>query len=170
MIKSCTKGVFKVPVEGIEGSPPPMIIHACSTSPDKQSAGDLQSSNEEFFQHPRYSDGLTEPYSAFSVAGDVKKNPWGFCVRTSTAGSMTQRTFYEYCLHFVDNLPANQGVNDEPVFLFLDGYSSRYDVSSLLYLLSNNVFPFFCHLTRPYGHNQTTMVLTFAGLSALRNL
>lgn len=61
MITSCASGLFKVPIEAIEGSPPPMIIHACSTSPDKQSAGDLQSSNEEFFQHPRYSDGLTEP-------------------------------------------------------------------------------------------------------------
>ena len=89
MLTSCSTGIYKVPIEGIKGSPPPMIIHACSASPDKQSPSDLQTSNEEFFQHPRYSDGLAEPYSAFSVKGDVKKNPWGFCVRTSNAGSMT---------------------------------------------------------------------------------
>ena len=71
-----------------------MIIHACSTSPEKKSPGNLQIFDEEFSQNPRYSDGIAEPYSAFSVAGEVKKNPRGFCVRKSTAGSMTQCTFY----------------------------------------------------------------------------
>lgn len=107
----------------------------------------LQSSERQtregyVFQHPRYSDGLGEPYSVAS-GNEVRKNPWGFCVRTSAAGSMMQRTFFYYCIHFVKNIPTNQGRNGEPVILFLDGHSSRWDVSSLFYLLQNNVFPFF---------------------------
>ena len=142
MITSCATGHYKVPIQGFEGAPPPMIIHACSASPDKKDSGEIQTANNAFFQHPRYSDGLAEP---FSVAGadEVSKNPWGFCVRTSQAGSMTQRTFFDYCLHFVKHIPDDQGENGEPVILFLDGHSSRWDVSSLLYLLQNKVFPFF---------------------------
>ena len=56
---------------------------------------------------------------------------------------MTQRTFYDYAIHFVNNLPESQGSNGQPVILFLDGHSSRWDVSSLLFLLTNNVFFFF---------------------------
>ena len=32
MITSCPSGIYMVPIEGIEGAPPPMIIHACSAS------------------------------------------------------------------------------------------------------------------------------------------
>ena len=142
MITSCASGKFKVPIEGIDGAPPPMIIHACSASPEKKDPGDLQYQEGQFFQHPRYSDGLSEPYHD-SSADEINKNPYGFCVRTSPAGSMTQRTFYDYAIHFVNNLPESQGSNGQPVILFLDGHSSRWDVSSLLFLLTNNVFPFF---------------------------
>ena len=65
-----------------------------------------------------------------------------FLVRTAENGSTTQRTFYDFCMHFVKNLPKGQGKHGKPVILFLDDHSSRWYVSSLLYLMSNNVFPF----------------------------
>ena len=142
MITSCGSAIYMVPIEGIEGAPPPMIIHACSASPQKESPTDLQSSDEPFFQNLSFSEGLNEPFSV-SAVDKVRKNPWGFMVRTSAAGSMTQRTFYDYCMHFVANIPKSQGKHGEAVFLFMDGHASRWDVSSLLYLLTNNVFPFF---------------------------
>ena len=142
MITSCASGMFRVPIEGIIGSPPPMIIHACTASPEKKDVGDLQHPKGKFFQHPKYSDGLAEPL-IFSSGDKFSKNPYGFCVGTSPAGSMTQRTFYDYVMHFVANLPESQGVNGEPVLFSLGGHSSRWDVSSLFFLLANNVFPFF---------------------------
>ena len=83
-----------------------MIIHACSASPKKDNCIDLQSSSEEFYQNPAFSEGLSEPYSV-SAKDSVSKNPWGFNVRTSLVGSMTQRTFYDYCIYFVQNIPFN---------------------------------------------------------------
>ena len=44
---------------------------------------------------------------------------------------------------FVKHLLDGQEKGDESLFLFLDCHSSRWDVSSLLYLMDNNVFPFF---------------------------
>ena len=35
MITSCSFGHYKVPIEGLDGAPPPMIIHACCASPEK---------------------------------------------------------------------------------------------------------------------------------------
>ena len=57
----------------------------------------------------------------------------------TTNGSMTQGTFFEYCKHFVRNLPEDQGKGKKPVFLFLDGHSSRYSIEAGAYLLENNV-------------------------------
>ena len=141
MITSCASGNYKVPIEGIDGAPPPMIIHACIASPNKEDPTDLQIFSEKFYQNPSFSEGITEPFSV-SANDEAKNNPWGFMVRTSAAGSMMQRTFYDYCIHFIARIPKNQGKNGEPVILFLDGHSSRWDVSSLLFLLDNNVFPF----------------------------
>ena len=90
-----------------------------------------------------YSEGIGKPYSVMAPEEDVRKNPWGFCVRCAENGSMTQRIFFDYSTHFVKNLPEGQGKNGEPVILFLDGHSSCWDVSSLVYLMKNNVFPFF---------------------------
>ena len=102
-----------------------MIIHACSSSPPKSDVHTTQSPSETFYQNLKFSEGLGEPYSVMAKEGETKKNPWGFLVRTAENGSMTQRTFSDYCMHFVKHLPDGQGKGDEPVFLFLDGHSSR---------------------------------------------
>ena len=54
---------------------------------------------------------------------------------------MNQITLFDYCIHFVENLPDHQGKDGKPVILFLDSNSSRRDVSSLLYLVQNNALP-----------------------------
>ena len=71
-------------MEGIEVSRPIIIIHASSVTPEK---GDLQTPDNKFFLHARYSDGLGEPNYVSSL-DEVKKNQSGFCVGTSTAGIM----------------------------------------------------------------------------------
>ena len=143
-LTSCGNGIYNVPIDGISsGAPPPMIIHASTCSPSKPEVHSSQSPSSTFYQNPKFSEGISDPYSVVAAEGAVEKNPWGFCVRLAENGSMTQRTFFDYCLHFVKNLPSAQGGKDgEPVILFLDGHSLRWDVSSLLYLISNNVFPF----------------------------
>ena len=82
-----------------------------------------------------------EPYHALSV-DEVRENRYGFCVRIGPAGSITQSSFNDYAMHFVANLPESQGVNGEPVLLFLNGHSSWWDISSLLFLLKSSIFHF----------------------------
>jgi len=43
----------------------------------------------------------------------------------------------------VSALPSSQGKGGNPVILFLDGHSSRWNVAALRYLMLNNVYPFF---------------------------
>ena len=57
----------------------------------------------------------------------------------SPNGSMQQNNFLAFCEHFVRWLPVGQGKEGEPVFLFLDGNASRWDVKSADYLLANNI-------------------------------
>jgi len=58
----------------------------------------------------------------------------------SANGSMQQNNFLAWCEHFVRWLPVGQGKEGEPVFLFLDGHVSRWDIESADYLLANNIF------------------------------
>ena len=89
-LTSCATGIYCTPVDGIEGAPPPMIIHACSSSPpSKSEVNATQSLSDIFDQNPKFSEGLSEPYSVMAKDGETKKNPWGFLVRTAENGSMT---------------------------------------------------------------------------------
>ena len=130
-------GTFKVPVKSLEGAPPPFIIHSDPSS--SQMADD----DQPFYLNPKYSAGLGEAYSVIEEKDERLRNPYGFTVRTTESGSMTQLTMKHFVHHFVKHLPRSQGKGKRPVFLFLDGHSSRWNVSALLYLIQNNVFPFF---------------------------
>ena len=120
-----------------------MIIHRCKSLPSKVYDHSSQSPSSTFYQNPMYSEGLGEPYYVVALEGDVKNYHLGFCVRCSEKGSMNQRTFFDYSIHFVNNLLEGQVKDGESVILFLDGHSSRWDISSLVYLIENNVFPSF---------------------------
>ena len=56
---------------------------------------------------------------------------------------MTQAIFFDYCNHFVDSLPPDQGKDGLPCILFLDGHASRWNIASIRYLMLNNVYPFY---------------------------
>ena len=64
-------------------------------------------------------------------------------VRSTKNGSMTQEIFFDYCCHFVNNLPHGYGKDGQPVILFFDGHASRWNLPAIRYLQANKVFPFF---------------------------
>ena len=95
-----------------------------------------------------YVQGLVDPkkygLQNFSDATtDVDANPMGFSVRVTKSGSMTQDTFYDWCLHFIKHLPKSQGKGGEPHILFLNGHASRWNLAAIKLLMENNVFPFY---------------------------
>ena len=93
----------------------------------------------------RFKDGLRNPKSG-AKAFTENINPFGFCVRATNNGSMTQDSFYDWCLHFIKHLPEKQkenGQNLRPHILILDGHTSRWNKATMDLLLENKVFPFF---------------------------
>ena len=64
----------------------------------------------------------------------------GIEVAVSESGSMTRALFYDWCLHFVKHLKPDQGKGGKPVFLVLDGHTSRWSYEGLMYLKQNNVY------------------------------
>lgn len=143
-------GYNSSPQDALEGAQPPFVIHADGSKTTYVNYDRLlerkEGPNECIFVSEDYCDGLA-PASAESFVGssyeEDKRNPFGFCVRHNSSGSMTQETFYDYAVHFVRHLPESQGKGGEPVILFLDGHGSRWNVAALRYLMANNVFPFF---------------------------
>ena len=125
-----------MPIKGLIGAPAPFIIHS-----DKSTLNEDKS--EKIYLNPKYSAGLGEAFSAIEEKNENKRNPYGFSVRTTQNGSMTQGTMKAFVQHFVRHLPPSQGKGKEPLFLFLEGHVSRWETNSLLYLIQNNVFPFF---------------------------
>ena len=63
----------------------------------------------------------------------------GLLVMVEKSGCMSKRTFFQWCIHFVQNLPRGQGPGGMPAFLLVDGHSSRRSTEALLYLRANNV-------------------------------
>ena len=110
-----------MPVKGLEGAPPPFIIHS------DPSTTETTDTKQPFYLNPKYSAGLGEAYSVLEEKNEQLRNPYGFTVRTSESGSMTQFTMKHFVYHFVKHLPHSQGKGKEPVFLFLDGHTSRWD-------------------------------------------
>ena len=95
-------------------------------------------------------------------------NPYGFYVRATNNGSMTQDIFYDYCVMFVDNLEKCQGKDRKPHIILFDGHASQWNLEALEHLMSHNVYPFFCPLTRQFGHSQMTTGLIFGSILVLR--
>jgi hypothetical protein len=118
-------GQYGVPGYSIsDGAPPPVIIH--SRKGDDRDPEDVGSPLKN---------GLVD------IDGFQLCDKHGFLVLATPNGSMTQSTMLPYAKHFVKHLPSNRR-KDEPVILFLDGHSSRWDVSALNFFFENDVFPF----------------------------
>ena len=70
-------------------------------------------------------------------------NPFGFSIRVTANGSMTQDIFFDFCAKFVRHLPDGHGKGGLPHILLLDGHASRWNLAALEFLNENNVYPFF---------------------------
>jgi hypothetical protein len=128
-------GQFVFPGGSIsDGAPPPVIIHSRK---GEQNPADIS--------YNKFTTGLyvlrgTSGYSSMEEAFQ-RNNKHGVLVLATPDGSMTQSAMLPFAKHFVNHLPKNRR-QDEPIILFLDGHSSRWDVPTLNYFFKNNVFPF----------------------------
>ena len=123
-----------------------MIVHSHQAESKKMNAQDddvrlSYSEDDKIFVNPRFSVGLADPNAGPKSFLD-HQNPCGFCVRATKNGSMTQESFFDFCVHFVKNRRA-QNDTDLPHILFLDGHASRWNLAALRYLMANKVYPFF---------------------------
>jgi hypothetical protein len=105
----------------LDGAPCPFVIHSCKDPTDRKLTAQMM---QGFYEK----DG---------------SSPSGIKVVCDKSGSMTTRSFNEWCHHFVEQLPESQGGPDgQVVFLFLDGHGSRWSYEGLLFLRENNVVAF----------------------------
>ena len=131
---------------------PPCIIHSRQAEASRRQKNakcvssvelpSLYSEHDTIDLSPRFSVGLSDPTAGPQAYTD-QVNPFGFSVRATANGSMTQDTFYDYCSMFVKNLPDDQGPGGKPVIILFDGHSSRWNLAALDHLTANNVYPFF---------------------------
>ena len=121
------------------------VIHTCHEKKKEKDINKKCCENDEIKLSQRFSDGLSDPKSG-PRAYLNERNPYGFMIRATNNGSMTQDSFYDWCLHFVKHLPEEDkedGINTKPHILILDGHMSRWNREALKLLMENNVFPFF---------------------------
>ena len=131
------------------------IIHS-STSKGKESDDDDDDSTldvdaalgESVSVSGMYMENLFTPDADLTGITDermksAKINPLGIDVRTTKNGSMERGRFLDYSNHFSSQLPSDQGKNQLPAFLLLDGHNSRWDIAALAIMINNNTFTFY---------------------------
>ncbi|CAB9506584.1 unknown protein [Seminavis robusta] len=132
-------GAQCLPKECVEGAPAPYILISDGSSSseldsmDKASRDRLlvnQSEDDTIQLNPGVYDGWFDDYQVGKR--DTLVNPFGFQIRTTPTGSMLKRTFFDFILHFKNQLPHDQGPNGHGVVLFLDWHCSRECPQSLL--------------------------------------
>ena len=74
-LTSCASGIYSIPIDGIDGAPPPMIIHACKSSQYKSEVHATQSTTDTFYHKSSHSEGLGEPYFVADKDIYAKNNP-----------------------------------------------------------------------------------------------
>jgi hypothetical protein len=84
------------------------------------------------FDDKRFSEGFT--------MGDRNL---GIAIRSSPNGSMTKVLFLDGILHFIKNIPSDQGANGKYSFLLLDSHVSRWNPMALYFLFKNRIIPIF---------------------------
>eukprot|EP00978_Attheya_sp_CCMP212_P016810 scaffold44404_cov55-Attheya_sp.AAC.2 len=121
-----------------------MVIHAGGTRNKDEDCNAAVSLDDQFRFDPKYMSGLGNlDADPNGPKESHQRNPMNFDVRVTPNGSMDKQRFFDWCHHFVTNLPSTQGKGKEPVFLLLDGHVSRSNLTSMRYLKANNVFAFF---------------------------
>ena len=92
---------------------------------------------------PKVPDKFCEGLFVENEEEEKKKNSLAIKINSSSSGSMTQVIFFYYCKHFVASFPPEQGKDELPSILFLDGHLSCWNIAALRYLMINSVYPFF---------------------------
>ena len=136
-IFSRADGVYKDASNDNHGSPMPMIIHAGGGKDSNKSAREKrmelydQTINDDIGIRGSYTKGFDE------------ENPLGIMVRATHNGSMTKDIFVDACIHFVKNLPPDQGKDGAWSFLLLDSHVSRWSPLALNVLFEHKVMPIY---------------------------
>ena len=91
-------------------------------------------------ENPTRSAADGEHISVPSPCGTRMVNETGIGVEVSASGSMLRSIFPKWCAHFIKHLPVDQGKGKMPVFLFVDGHTSRWSYEGLTLLKENNVY------------------------------
>ena len=146
----------------MKGACPPFIVHSHLSESKNLTDEDIEvkmqyTADEKIYVNPRFSVGLSDPESGPKDFFE-HRNPCGFSIRSTKNGSMTQDTFFDYCVHFVKWKQYQS--HETSHILFLDGHSSRWNLPALRYLMTNKVFPFFSHLIPQFGLNLMIMAPT----------
>lgn len=95
-----------------------------------------------------YDHMLVEPFiiqSACSVTKDNSEHiPENWGVAANKSGSMTLDLFMSFCVHFVVNVmkPRGFGPKLKACIIEFDGHASRWSYAGIMYLISNNCWPF----------------------------
>ena len=134
---SCSNGKYKDELAKIEGSPMPMMIHSSTEGQDGMSAIEKRLSLYEEqdtipFDEERFNEGFT-----------IGDNNLGIAIRSSPNGSMTKVLFLDGVMHFIKNIPSNQGACGKYSFLLLDSHVSRWNPIALYLLFKNRIIPIF---------------------------
>jgi hypothetical protein len=138
VVFSKSNGWYKDAAAGINGAPPPMIIHS-KPSKDKGASNAMEkrmqlyhaSVDDEFLSDQSYFEGISEG------------NPLGVTIRTSTNGSMTKELFLDMACHYVRHLGPDQGSHGMYTFLLTDSHVSRWHPKALYILMKNRIIPLF---------------------------
>ena len=135
-------GAQCIPHQLIEGAPAPMVLIADPNSGASELDTMDKQKRDKFLANQTESDDVvtfnpqtfTGWFNDFEVGARATiVNKFGFKLRATPTGSMLKRTFYDFILHFKDQLPHNQGSPEKQgVILFLDWHSSRECPQSLL--------------------------------------
>ena len=136
-IFSCSNGKYKDESANIEGAPMPFMIHSSPENQDGMSAIERRLS--------LYDEQDTIPFDEDRFTqGFIRENKsLGITIRSSANGSMTKVLFLDAVLHFIKNIPSDQGADGKYTFLLLDSHVSRWNPKALYHLFKNRIIPIF---------------------------
>ena len=119
-------GCYQSNERELEGAAAPYIIQA-----DKA----MKKVEKQAWAIPPTKNKISERFFADLLCKNEKeeklRNPLAIDVNTTSNGSMTQSVFYDYCEHFVQSLPPDQGKDGLPCILILDGHVSTWNLAAL---------------------------------------
>jgi DDE superfamily endonuclease len=159
VLTTVSSGEYAAPGHGREGAPPPMLIVSDQGSKDSDFSGMTTNEQNDAIANQDAQDVITlkSPiiqgiYPGLDLASIretdeeaiqallLKHNPYGINVRVTKSGSMLKQLFYDWCIHFVNNLRKGQGRDgNEFVILYMDMHGSRHNSKAMTFLWEHNI-------------------------------